>query len=111
MPETLEEYDEILTATGYREYPKPSMICSNATAFYQKRISDETGVKFFMDCYLYEYKDYPIGIEISANFRGEKAAYRLMEYAKDSFNLAATELLFLNIWQSHNFNYSKTWEE
>ncbi len=111
MPETLEEYDAILTAAGYREFAKSSMFCPNATAFYQKRISDEKGVKFFIDCYLFEYEKYPIGVEISAQFRGEKAAYNLMEFAKDDFDLPATESLFLTLWATGNFNYSKIWGE
>ncbi len=49
MLETLEEYDEILTAAGYREFAKPSMLSPNAAAFYQKRISDETGLMRSLD--------------------------------------------------------------
>ena len=100
MPKTLEEYDTILTESGYRKYPGSSISCPDATVLYQKRISDEKGVKFFLDCYLYEHAEYPINAEISAYFRGEKAAYRLMEYAKDDFDLPATESLFLALWNT-----------
>lgn len=111
MPETLEEYDLILVAAGYRQYPKSAMDSSYAKAFYQKRVSDEKGVKFFVNCYLYEYEDLPIGVEISTQFRGAEAAYNLTEFAKDSFDLPATESLFLALWTTGNFNYSKIWGE
>ena len=118
MPETLEEYDAILTQAEYRKFPKSAMDSSHAVAFYQKRVSDEKGVKFYIDCYLYDHSDIknvdvpiPIGVEISSYFKGESAAYRLMEYAKDSFDLPATESLFLALWNTGNFNYSKIWGE
>jgi hypothetical protein len=111
MPETLEEFDRLLLAAGYRRYPRPSMIQLEATVFYQKRISDELGVMFFLDCYLYEHKEYPINAEFFAHFRADSAAYRLMEYAKDCFDLGTTESLFLSLWQTGKFSYSKLWGE
>jgi hypothetical protein len=116
MPETLEEYDLLLVAAGYKKYPRSSMLHTEATAFYQKRISDDRGVKFFLDCYLYDYSDIKtieltIGVELSACFRGANAAHKFSEYAKDTFDLAVTESLFLQLWQAGNFNYSKLWGE
>jgi hypothetical protein len=118
MSETLEEFDRLLIAAGYRKYPRSSMICPEATAFYQKRIDDDIGVKFFLDCYLYDHTHIknvdipiPIGVEFLTHFRSINAAYKMSEYAKDTFDLAATELLFLQLWQTGNFNYSKTWRE
>jgi hypothetical protein len=111
MPETLEEFDRILTKSGYRRYQNPELISGHLVAFYQKRVRDQKGVKFFIDCYLYKRKEHPINPEISVSFRREKAAYRLMEYAKDDFDLPATELLFLALWNTGNFNYSKIYGE
>jgi hypothetical protein len=109
MPETLEECDRILIAAGYRQFPKSAASNSHVKAFYQKRVSDDIGVKFFLDCYLYErHEEYPINSELFAYFKGQNAAYQLMEYAKDSFDLAATESLFLALWKAGGFNYIKS---
>jgi hypothetical protein len=109
--QTLIDYDRILTRADYRQYPLPDLTSSHAIAFYQKRVSDDLGVKFYLDCYLYRHEDRPICIEISANFTGKSAAYQLMEHAKDEIGLASTEALFLKLWEAGNFKYTRIWGE
>jgi hypothetical protein len=109
--QTLIDYDQILTRADYRRYPLPDLTSSHAIAFYQKRVSDDSGVKFYLDCYLYQHEGFPIHIEISAYFTGKPALYQLMEYARDELELASTEALFLNLWEAGDFKYTKIWGE
>lgn len=112
MPTSLAELDTILTRAGYRKYPKSAWIFPNAAAFYQKPIADDRGVMFFLDCYLFDYHPHDsipsVGIEFIAHFQSKTATYRVIEYAKDGFNLLETEQMFLHLWRSGDFEHSST---
>lgn len=107
-PETLADFIQILTDSGYRQFDSRSAYPS-ATAFYQKRIADDRGTLFFVNCCLYEQPELYqcVGVEIDTYFRGKNAAYTIQEYAKDDFELNTTEELFITLWKAGKFEYSE----
>lgn len=49
--------DENLLKSGYKEYPKPEWVNEFVYKFYQKKITDEKGTKYFIDVYSYYDED------------------------------------------------------
>ncbi len=47
---------EQLQEAGYQTYNPPEY--KNATRLFQKKYSDDKGVKYFIDCYEYDFRDY-----------------------------------------------------
>ena len=45
--------DETLLMSGYKEFKKPEWVNEFVDKFYQKKITDEKGIRYFIDVYTY----------------------------------------------------------
>jgi len=116
--------EEILLASGYREWKQPYMI-KEADKFFQKCIRDEKGKKYFIDVYAYDFSKYPqwtpdqynttgwsymfIGSFDSAGDRG--FSFQPNHPAHDEESIEYYETLFEKVWDALKPEYYEVFDE
>lgn len=63
--------EEELLELGYKRYPGDQIIHPGSDFFYQKRVDDERGQKYFVNLYHYSAAHYPNGSTVPANWMAE----------------------------------------
>lgn len=99
--------EELLLNAGYVEFDVPETE-QYANRFFQKKIKDNKGVKYYIDVYeyeLYDSYDYEF-ILVTSN---DKFWIRTKIYAIENANLDEIEKAIENIWNKCRFNYYKTY--
>jgi hypothetical protein len=95
--------EKVLLNAGYREYEVP-VIDQYANRFFQKKIKDAKGIKYYIDVYEYELND-TYDYEFILVSHTDRFWVRTKIYSIDNMDLDEIEIVIENIWKKCNFNY------
>ncbi len=102
--------DKVLLNSGYKEYEVPAFTLY-ANRFYQKRIKDKKGTKYFIDVYEYEIQDGYDYEFVMCTSKEEKFHVRTLIYRADLMTIEEIEEEIENIWKRCEFDYYEVGEE
>ena len=96
---------KVLFNAGYIEYDVPK-VEPYANRYFQKKISDKKGIKYYIDVYEYELYDRN---NYEFLIRTQKNNYwiKIHMYAIENMSLDEIENEFESIWEKTYFNYYK----
>lgn len=100
---------ETLIENGYKKHEVP-YLNEYAKEFYQKKIKDEKGTKYFIDVYIYEYEPFltnNVHFEfILTTTKEDSYALKIQVYAiSDTMRLEDIENKLEEMWVNGNFDY------
>lgn len=101
--------DKVLLNAGYKELDVPKTE-QYANRFFQKKIKDGNGVKYYIDVYEYELND-SYSYEFILVTQKDKFWVRTKIYAIDCMDLDEIEFEIEDIWRKCKFNYYKLYEK
>ena len=99
--------EKILENSGYKRYED---IWRHAYCLYQKRISDEKGIKYFINYYLYRDEKQNITFEVDLQFEFDDCVMNIdlfdFKYKKlINFTVEAIEVKVEDIWRKLGAKY------
>lgn len=100
--------DKVLINAGYKECEVP-VTEQYANRFFQKKIKDEKGIKYFIDVYEYEISDH-YDYEFILVTQKDKFWVKTKIYAIDDMDLDEIEFEIEDIWNKCKFNYHELYE-
>ena len=98
--------DEVLLNSGYKEWEVNKLLTLHASKFFQKRIKDEEGTKYFIGVNKYiidgnESYEYELYTE-----KEDMYAFRCLIYGIEvPMTIEEIEEEIENIWKNNNFSY------
>ena len=95
--------EKVLINAGYKETPVP-VVEQYANRFFQKKIKDEKGIKYFIDVYEYEISD-EYNYEFKLVTQKDKFWVRTTIYSIENMTLEEIEKEIEDIWKKCKFNY------
>ena len=95
--------EKVLINAGYKEEPVP-VVEQYANRFFQKKIKDEKGIKYFIDVYEYEISD-EYNYEFKLVTQKDKFWVRTTIYSIENMTLEEIEKEIEDIWKKCKFNY------
>ena len=95
--------DKVLLDSGYREYPLP-IGGEYANRFFQKKIKDEKGIKYYIDVFEYELQN-EYNYEFILYTSTDKFYVKSLLYGFESLTIEEIESEIEKIWAKCNFNY------
>lgn len=104
--------DKVLLNSGYKEWEVNKLFTPHASKFFQKRIKDEEGTKYFIGVnkYIIDGKDsyeYELYTEKDGMY-----AFRCLIYGIQApMTIEEIEEEIENIWKNNNFSYYERNEE
>lgn len=101
--------DKVLLNSGYKEYQVPTGE-PYANRFFQKKVKDKKGIKYFIDVYEYEIMD-SMNYEFKLVCNQDKFWVRTTLYAIDCLTIEEVEAEIENIWKKCKFNYYERYDE
>ena len=101
--------DKVLFNGGYKEYDVPAGE-PYANRFYQKKVKDKKGIKYYIDVYEYEIMD-SNSYEFKLVCDQDKFWVRTTLYAIDNLTLEEIEAEIEKIWKQCKFNYYERYDE
>lgn len=100
--------DKVLLNAGYKECEVP-VVEQYANRYFQKKIKDEKGIKYFIDVYEFELNDHN-DYEFILVTQKDKFWVSTKIYAIDNMDLNEIEFEIEDIWKKCNFNYYELYE-
>ena len=98
--------DEVLLNSGYKECEVDTRFKPYAEKFFQKRIKDEEGTKYFIDVYKYiidNQEDYEVELY---TFKENVYDFKCLIYSVEKpLTIEEIEEEIENIWKNNNFSY------
>lgn len=101
--------EQILLNNGYKEFEIPPFD-EYVDRFFQKKIKDDKGIKYFIDVYEYEFMD-SCNYEFRLTTNKDKFWVSARLYSIDNMTLDEIEREIENIWKKCNFNYYELYED
>ena len=95
--------EKVLINAGYKEAPVP-VVEQNANRFFQKKVKDDKGIKYFIDVYEYEISD-EYNYEFKLVTQKDKFWVRTTIYSIENMTLEEIEKDIEDIWKKCKFNY------
>ncbi len=99
--------DKVLLNAGYMEFDVPETE-QYANRFFQKKVKDNKGIKYYIDVYEYELYD-TYNYEFILVTNKDKFWVQTKIYAIDNMNLDEIEEAIEDIWNRCRFNYYETY--
>lgn len=104
--------EKILENSGYKRYED---IWRHAYCLYQKRISDEKGIKYFINYYLYRDEKENITFEVDLQFELDDCVINMdlfnFKYKElTNFTVEAIEAKIEGIWKKLNAKYYEAYK-
>lgn len=98
--------DEVLLSSGYKEWEVNKLLHPYASKFFQKRIKDEEGTKYFIGVNKYiidEHESYEYELYTE---KEDEYAFRCLIYGIETpMTIEEIEEEIENIWKNNNFSY------
>ena len=101
--------DKVLINAGYKESDVPKTE-QYANRFFQKKIKDNNGVKYYIDVYEYELND-SYSYEFILVTQKDKFWVKTKIYAIECMDLDEIEYEIEDIWKKCKFNYYELYEK
>ncbi len=95
--------EKVLINAGYKEAPVP-VVEQYANSFFQKKVKDDKGIKYFIDVYEYEISD-EYNYEFKLVTQKDKFWVRTTIYSIENMTLEEIEKEIEDIWKKCKFNY------
>lgn len=95
--------EKVLINAGYNEVPVP-VVEQYANRFFQKKVKDDKGIKYFIDVYEYEISD-EYNYEFKLVTQKDKFWVRTTIYSIENMTLEEIEKEIEDIWKKCKFNY------
>ena len=95
--------EKVLLQAGYKEDIVP-VVEQYANRFFQKKIKDDKGIKYYIDVYEYEISD-GYDYEFKLITQKDKFWVKTTIYGIDNMTLEEIEEEIENIWKNCKFNY------
>lgn len=120
MPNNYIKPEQWLEA-GYRKYTGYNP--RSADYFFQKKFKDDIGIKYFIECYVYDYttekwKDRAIGIDWHIGYQLEmytlvngNVVYIQLSPKDEADSIEELEQWFEQMWIATGSNYSEKYDE
>ena len=96
--------EKVLKNSGYANH-EVDMIHKYASCFYQKKITDENGIKYFIDAYGYNIK--PTGLTFDYEIQFSKKGYytNITMFCTDTMTIEEIENEIEYLWKNNSFDY------
>ena len=100
---------EELVNNGYRKHRHESYrVLKNTDLLYQKRVSDNKGILYFINCWVYErdgsiFKEDIPQFEVQYTLKDDETC-NVCPFYKD---IAKAESFFMKLWEKMDFDYDK----
>lgn len=101
--------EKVLLNSRYKEFEVPESN-SYANRFYQKKISDKKGIKYFIDVYEYEIQD-SLMYEFELHLQKRNFWINTTLYGVDNMTIEEIEKEIENIWVTCKMNYYERYED
>ena len=95
--------EKVLINAGYKEAPV-TVVEQYANRFFQKKVKDDKGIKYFIDVYEYEISD-EYNYEFKLVTQKDKFWVRTTIYSIENMTLEEIEKEIEDIWKKCKFNY------
>ena len=95
--------EKVLINAGYKEAPVP-VVEQYENRFFQKKVKDDKGIKYFIDVYEYEISD-EYNYEFKLLTQKDKFWVRTTIYSIENMTIEEIEKEIEDIWKKCNFNY------
>lgn len=110
--------DEEIMSAGYKRWKRSAIDSESVECFFQKRITDESGIRYFINIKKWNFSEYKHVLngfpEIS--YEGETKLY--MQNTHDAINISCSshindiktiETIFNNLWNTGMFEHYERW--
>lgn len=101
--------ETVLLNNGYRQFEVPA-IEKYASRFFQKKIKDKKGIKYFISVYEYKFMD-TLNYEFNLVTHKDKFWINTTLYSIDTMTIEEIEQEIEDMWKKCKFNYYETFEE
>lgn len=95
--------EKVLISAGYKEAPL-HIVEQYANRFFQKKVKDDKGIKYFIDVYEYEISD-EYNYEFKLVTQKDKFWVRTTIYSIENMTIGEIEKEIEDIWKKCKFNY------
>ena len=95
--------EKVLISAGYKEAPV-LVVEQYANRFFQKKVKDDKGIKYFIDVYEYEISD-EYNYEFKLVTQKDKFWVRTIIYSIENMTIEEIEKEIEDIWKKCKFNY------
>ena len=111
--------DKDIEKAGYKRFDYLPLFHEGATTFWQKRIVDDIGKKYFIDVYRYDFPEHPYtGDKIPTSYEfsmqfckdGDALNVELLSSWNDK-SIEEIEAFIEEMWTKLNLDYYEKWDE